>query len=202
MKKVFLLLFIFSFNSYSQFLDAELSFIGGTSKIGIARINILNDKIIFRTNKDSKKEKYNHKQISKLVLKKDSISNTYRYKKTLGRRAPKLLQVIKEDKNLSLYAVVTESNFLYSYGLIGALATTLVDANKINYEYYIVKSNNLKASFMGSTEYTSRKRLREIIKKRLKDCSQLLKKSENKEFKAKDIPMIVDFYNLNCNRNQ
>jgi hypothetical protein len=68
----------------------------------------------------------------------------------LGRRARKLLQVIIENDNLSLYAIATESNYLHTFGLIGALATAIADANKINYEYYIVKNNEAKLSFLGT----------------------------------------------------
>jgi len=140
MKKSVLLFFLaFSLKSYSQYFEAELYFIDGTNKTGIARINILNDKVIFKRDTKSKKEKYNHKNISKLILKKDSISHTFQYKKILGRRPPKLLESIIESSNLSLFAVITESNFLNNYGLLGALASTIVDADKINYEYYIVK---------------------------------------------------------------
>ncbi|KGL61622.1 hypothetical protein PHEL49_2532 [Polaribacter sp. Hel1_33_49] len=53
-----------------------------TTKNGIARINTLNDKTIYKDHKNSKKEKYNHKNSSNLILKKDSISHSFRYKKT------------------------------------------------------------------------------------------------------------------------
>lgn len=197
-KTILLILVFFCLKSYSQYYKAEVTFLDGTSKNGIARINILNDKILFKNDEESKKEKYNHKNVSKLVLIKDSISHSFRYKKTLGRRAPKLLQVIKENDKLSLYAVVTESNFLHSYGLLGALATTLVDANKIDYEYYIVKNNSTKAQFFGNTKLTSKKRFKEIVRKRLKECLIIIEKVENKEFTVKNIPEIVEYYNNNC----
>jgi hypothetical protein len=203
MKKTISILILFlSLNNYSQYFEAEIHFLDGTSKKGIAQINILSDKIIYKNNETSKKEKYNHENISKLILKKDAVSYSFRYKKTLGRRAPKLLQTIIESNNLSLFALVTESNFLSSYGILGALASTMVDVNKNNYEYYIVKNNAPKAIFFGNTESTSRKRLREIIKKRLKECLKIVRKAENKEFKVTDIPRIVDLYNKNCSSKQ
>jgi hypothetical protein len=133
MQKTILLLFYLK--SYAQYFEAELHFMNETTKNGIARINTLNDKTIYKDHKNSKKEKYNHKNSSNLILKKDSISHSFRYKKTLGKRAPKLLQVIIEKNNLSLCAIAIESNYLHTFGLIGALATKIVDANKINYEY-------------------------------------------------------------------
>jgi hypothetical protein len=193
---------VFSLKAYAQYFDAELYFLDGTHKNGIARINILNDKIYFKNNKQSKKEKYNHKEIGRLILKKDSIAKTFHYKKTIGRRAPKLLETMIEDANLSLYAVVTKSNYLYSFGLVGVLASTLVDTSSIDYEYYMVKGNSGKAIYFGDTKLTSRKRLREIVKKQLKKCPVLLRKSKNKEFKVKDIPKIVRFYNKNCSSKQ
>lgn len=201
MKKIILLIIIlFCCTSNAQYFKANVSFKDGTSKSGLARVNTLNDKIFFKENKTSTKEKYNHKEINTLILKKDSISNSYRYKKTLGRRAPRLLKVITESNNLSLYAVVTESNYLYSFGLLGALATTIIDANKIDYEYYMVKNNDEKALFFGNTNLTSKKRFKEIIRKRLKDCPKIVKKVENKEFKVKNIPEIVAYYNKNCTK--
>ena len=45
---------------------------------------------------------------------------------------------------------------------------------------------------------TSKRRFREIIKKRLKPFSLIMKHLENKEFKVKDIPKIVALYNTKC----
>ena len=70
-KKIILSLFlVFGTKSFSQYFDAELYFLNGIHKNGIVRIHILNDKIILQKNKNAKKEKYNHKNISKLILKK------------------------------------------------------------------------------------------------------------------------------------
>ncbi|MDG1697596.1 MAG: hypothetical protein P8H93_01620 [Polaribacter sp.] len=201
MKKSILLFFlVFSLKSYCQYFEAELYFINGTNKTGITRINILNDKVIFKKNKNTKKEKYNHKNSSKLILKKDSISHNFQYKKILGRRSQKLLESIIESSNLSLFAVITESIYLNNYGLFSALASTIVDADKIDYKYYILKNRDVKAVFFGNIELTSKKRLREIVKKQLKDCQSLVEKTENKEFKVKDIPDIIHYYNSNCSQ--
>ncbi len=62
----------------------------------------------------------------------------------------------------------------------------------------MVKQHGKKAIFFGDTDLTSRRRLREIVKKHLKDCLALVEKSENKEFKVTDIPKIVKYYNTHC----
>jgi hypothetical protein len=194
LKISFLLLFTLSLNSFSQYVNAELHFFDGSIKKGLAEINIINDKIKFKENKKGKRTSYNHKKIEKLILKNNGFTKIFRYKKTLGRRAPRLLELVIENKNLSLYATIVKQEL---YGLLGVL---LKIPTKVTHTYYMVKQQNNKAIYFGDTDLTSRKRLREIVKKHLKDCLALIEKSENKEYKTKDIPQIVGFYNTNCSQ--
>ena len=176
--------------------DYQICYAIGANDMLIAQINILNDKIKCKKHKEDKRISYNHKSISKLILKRDTIIKEFRYKKTLGRRAPRLLELIIEDDNVSLYAEILE---LQMYGLVGAI---LKIPNKIVHTYYIVKNNNNHAVFFGDTDYTVHKRFKEIARKNLENCEEVLTKIENKEYKVKDIKEIVKHYNKKCSNNK
>tara|TARA_R110001632_G_scaffold53818_2_gene132234 strand:+ start:694 stop:1263 length:570 start_codon:yes stop_codon:yes gene_type:complete len=174
---------------------AELHFLDGTKTFGLAHINTFNDKIKFKKHKDDKRISYNHKDVSRLVLRRDTIKKEFRYKKTLGRRAPRLLELIIEDKNISLYAEITEVRM---YGLIGAL---LKVPNQFIYIYYIVKEDANKAIYFGDTELTAHKRFKEITKKHLKGCDEVLIKVKNREYKVKNSQEVVRHYNKKCTKD-
>ena len=196
-KNIIIFCVFFSLKSFAQYyVNSDLYFIDGTMTNGLAHINILNDKIKFKKHKEDKRISYNHKSISKLILKRDTIIKEFRYKKTLGRRAPRLLELIIEDDNVSLYAEILE---LQMYGLVGAI---LKIPNKIVHTYYIVKNNNNHAVFFGDTDYTVHKRFKEIARKNLENCEEVLTKIENKEYKVKDIKEIVKHYNKKCSNNK
>ena len=194
MKKIVLFfLVLYSTTSFSQYyIDAELHFLDGTVKTGLAHINISNDKIKFKKNKETKRISYNHKNIARLILKKDSIQKEFRYKKAKGRRAPRLLELILEHENLSLYAQIVETEL---YGLIGAI---LKVPNKFTYTYYIVKKDSNDAIYFGDTDLTGHRRFKEITKKHLLDCPELIGKIKNKEYKIEDALKVVTHYNEKC----
>mgnify|MGYP003668128792 CR=1 FL=1 len=193
MKRIILFfLLLYSSISYSQYyIDAELHFIDGTVKTGLAHINISNDKIKFKKNIDSERISYNHNNIAKLILKKDSIQKVFRYKKAKGRRAPRLLQLVVDHNKLSLYAAFTKYR---PNGLISAL----FDTTKIDYVFYLVKNQKDEAIYVGERGLTSKKRMSKVIKKYLGDCPELVQKADKKEFKLKDIINIVEHYNSKC----
>jgi hypothetical protein len=190
-------LFIFcliSFSGTSQiFVEAEIHFLDHTKKQGLAYINGVSDKIIFKEDKKSKKVKYNHRDVDKLFLKKDTIIKEFRYKKAPDRRAPRLLQLVIDHHKVSLYATFTEYR---PGGLIGAI----FDIKQTDYIYYLVKDQKNKAIYVGEKGITSKKRMAKVIKKNFGDCSYLVKKADEKEFKLKDIIKIVEHYNNNCSK--
>ena len=198
MKKIFVSLFlIFSINTFGQFVRAELHFIDGTKKTGYADVNIFNHKIKFKENRKGKKTKYNHKEVSGLFLKRNKIKKEFRYKKTLGRRAPILLELLIEDENISLYAEIEE---IRMYGLLGAV---LKIPNVLIYKYYIVKEDSNTAIYFGDTEFTVHKRFKEITNKHLKGCEEVLIKIKNREYKVKHAQEVVRHYNkcIKASRN-
>lgn len=194
MKKIIVLLcLLFSLNSFAQYANAELHFLDGTVKTGLADINIFNDKIKFKSDKKAKRVSYNHKDISRLLLKRDTLVSEFQYKKAKGRRAPRLLELISEHENVSLYAEIVETRM---HGLIGLL---LKIPNKITFTYYIVKNQGKNAIYFGDTDLTGHRRFKEITKKHLADCPDLVEKIKNREYKVKHAPQVVAYYNEKCN---
>ncbi len=198
MKKIIIFLFLFfSINSIAQYyVEGDLYFKDGTMTTGLAHINVFNDKIKFKKNKDEKRISYNHKSVDKLILRRDTIQKEFRYKKTLGRRAPRLLELIIQNDNISLYAEILE---LHMYGLVGVI---LKIPTKFVYTYYIVKKNSDRAVFFGDTDFTVHKRFKEITRKHLKNCEEVLSKIENREYKIKHAQEVVRHYNKRCNNNK
>ncbi|MFY0629283.1 MAG: hypothetical protein JXR05_02810 [Flavobacteriaceae bacterium] len=194
MKKIIILLcLLFSLNSFSQYVNAELHFLNGTVKTGLAEINIFNDKIKFKEHKKAKRISYNHKDISRLLLKRDTLVSEFRYKKAKGRRAPRLLELISEHENVSLYAEIVETR------LYGGLITLLLKVpNKVTFTYYIVKNKGKDAIYFGDTDLTGHRRFKEITRKHLTDCPDLIEKIKKREYKVKHAPEVVKYYNEKC----
>ena len=158
----------------------------------MADLAIFNNKIRFKEHKKAKRVSYNHKDISRLILKRDTLVSEFRYKKAKGRRAPMLLELISEHENVSLYAEIVETRL---YGLLGLL---LKVPNKITFTYYIVKNQGKNAIYFGDTDLTGHRRFKEITRKHLTDCPNLIEKIKKREYKVKHAPEVVNYYNEKC----
>lgn len=197
-KPIFLFLICFislniSAQSYIEYVNAEIHFLDNTKKEGLALVKPSSDKISFKESKKEKRVKYNHYDVARLILKRDTIFREFRYKKSPDRRAPRLLQVVIDNDDVSLYATFTKYK---PGGLIGAI----FNIEETDYIYYLVKNQSKDAIYVGEKGLTSRKRMSKVIKKHLGDCPDLVKKANEKEFRLKDIKQIVEYYNSNCSK--
>ena len=178
--------------TFDEYVNAKVFFHDNTSKVGFAFINTINDKILFRETKKGDKIKYSSKEVSRLILKKDTIVREFRYKRANDRRAPRLLQLVIENKKASLFVKLTKVQML---GLIGAV----VNWEDVDYIFYLVKDQSEMAYFIGERGATSKKGIAKMIKKHFSDCSELMTKAENKQYRLKDIREIISIYN-NCSQ--
>ena len=177
--------------SYNEYVTAEVYFLDGTRKDGLALVKPSSDKISFKENKVANRVKYNHNDVARLVLKKDTIARVFRYKKVPDRRAPRLLQVVVENPKISMYA--TFINYKP-----GGLISAIFNIDETDYTYYLVKNQSKDAIYIGERGLTSKKHMSKLIKKYMSDCTYLIERANKKELKLKDTQQIVEYYNRNC----
>ncbi|MFK5981522.1 MAG: hypothetical protein QM499_01310 [Flavobacteriaceae bacterium] len=194
-KIITIICLFFLLKGIAQNKKATLYFKDGTIQTGLAKKTDFNE-IKFRINKESKNVKYNSRTISKMILNEGKVDVEYVYRTIPDRKNPVLLEPL-EKGSITIYKENKKN--------IGGSISTY---------FYISKGNGNMAFKLGHVNYPFHLRLinpnkrfnyntksRKILKKALsnfKDCPDLMKKIENKEFKKKGILKIVKYYNANC----
>ena len=167
---------------YSQ-KNVTLIFRNGDSLKVISNLTSGTTKIKYKLNEDSKKNTVDSRKVKKAVEHHKSENIIYTFKIKLGHTIPVLLKQVAAGKmylyKLDFTREVNNRSFFLS-------------------EYYVCKNDNDVVTTFNANgifiENGFRKKSREVFK----DCPSLLKKINNKVWKMKDIPKIVNFYNQNC----
>ena len=186
--------FLFLSKGISQNKNATLYFKNGTTLVGLAKITKFNE-VKFRKSKGSKKSKFNSKTISRIIIQERTNNIEYVYRTIKDRNHPILIEPIEKGE-ITIYK---ENQVNYN----GSMSVIL----------YISKGNGNMAFKLGVVpykdfsifdkkyrpEYNPRaKRMLKTILNEVKDCSELMKKIESKEFKKKGLLDIAKYYNKNC----
>ncbi len=182
MKKTFTFLAIFSFLFMSaQYNDGIVYLKDSTELKGLIKIRSFGG-IKFKPKKDSKATFYDYNLINGF----DTESEKYRYIKHKSGFPPKLL---KENIKGKIYLY---SNEVYNPGHTvpnGFAGGGMSFGGGTSIIYFIQVNNKLIR--IGAR----------IKKKHLKvfnDCTRLIRKIENREFKKREVYKIIEFYNKNC----
>lgn len=221
MKKIILLILFFAITSFSnaqmgiipyinKYKSATLYFRDGTIKEGLAKITVLDEKIKFKKNKKSKKSIYDYSKIDKIIILETKGFVTYQYKiikkKNVKKPQYPLLKIL-EKGSLSLYSI-EQTGTITSPGLSGydvnmngknvhVASTKGMSTYFSSKSYYISKGNSTEVFSINNTNILGGKFIKSASKY-FKDCPELVKKIESKEFRRNDIIGIVQYYNQNC----
>ncbi len=199
MKSIYLLiiLFMIAFSSaFSQNTKAVLIFKDGTSQEGLAKITA-SGLVKYRKAKGEKRVKYNFDKFEYIKLYESNGINNYVRRKVKGQLQPKILQVVTKGK-VTLYKVNSSGMTPMNMGGPGGFgaAPVMYHHYSIN-SYYVQKEGEQVVTHLGSTELFS-KNFKKAASTYFQDCSELVEKIQNKEYKKKDIENVVRFYNERC----
>ena len=178
----------------AQKTRADLYFKDGTVKSGFAKI-IGIEWVKYKSKKKGKAVRYKMMEMEKVVIHNFGSSSTYVLRETDSGKF-RLLEVL-EFGRVSLYSIETQGNSapVFAGGPNGGWTTTGYSYNINN--LYVQREGEVQVTHLGSTHFFS-KNFKKAALEYFKDCPSLTEKIENKEYKKRDIRVIVNFYNENC----
>ncbi|MGY3793193.1 hypothetical protein [uncultured Aquimarina sp.] len=189
----------YSCSLQAQKSSAILIFKDGTELKGFGKIKSFG-KVKFRKTKKDKAKKYKFDELHSVKIYEGGELNTYVYKSIKDSEFPKVLQLITEGK-VTLYKIHTEGYYGTPNIGAGGFGGTGVGFGGGNYysmnSYYVKRENEEEVTHLGSTHLFS-KNFKKAASTYFKDCTSLVEKIQNKEFKKRHIREVVEYYNNDC----
>ena len=181
-KTIFLLVLLFSSLTIDAQKDkATLFFKDGNTLHGYAKLKE-NGKVKFRKTNDSKAMTYHFGNLERVEFFLNDEKVTYVRLEVKGKsKAITLKQLVQGE--ISLFSAIDHN----------------VGAGYLIEEYYLKKQDEKKPILLTTSNIFS-KNFKKVATEYFKDCSKLIQKINNKEFKKRDIEEIVTYYNSECNQ--
>ncbi len=193
-----LLALIFNFFSgHAQKNKAVLVFKNGQQKTGYAKL--VNKNIVkFKDDKKAKVVEYKFSELDHIQIAYNKEYKTYEAIAIKGKNEPKVLELVEKGK-VTLYTETNQSHRPIYTGTTGANGPVYMGGDFIAIKNsYIKRENENSAYHLGSDKLFS-KNFKQAASDFFQDCSKLVKKIQDKEYKKKEIKAIVQYYNNNCN---
>lgn len=197
----FLLTIFLSSTLYAQRTKAILFFKDGTQITGLGKLKGAN-KVKFRKTRKDKAKKYDFKNLEKVKIYEADDIITYVYLKIKGKNKYKVLEQVVVGE-VMLYKIVAQGQHagvgMGGFGGAGGgmgfgMGTSFTIKN-----YYVKRKNDQEVTHLGSTSLFS-KSFKKAAGNYFKDCLNLVKKIQNKEYKKRDIREVVEYYNTECEK--
>jgi len=172
--------------SLSQdFLPMTLHFYDGTEISGKGKVKKIKDELLFRANTEIGEETYSLYEVKNLVAKVKNQTISFIFAQPKGYRRPLLLQQLRSGK-LNVYFMER-----------GFSAGGMIEIPDKPSYFFIEKTSNERGNPVIPYPQIAR-RFKKNAVKYFEDCPALIEKIKSKEFKSKDVLMIADFYNSEC----
>ena len=168
--------------------NVTLFFRNGDSLKVISYVSAGMTTIKYRTSEDAKKIKVSYRKVKKAVIHFASSNVTYAYKIKKGHTTPILLEQVASGK-MYLY----QSSFTRNSSFGGGMSMSSDHS-----EYYVCKEDSDVVTTFNASGLFIENGFRKKSKVIFKDCPELVKRIANKTWKMKDIPTIVNYYNVAC----
>tara|TARA_R110000796_G_scaffold252631_1_gene389204 strand:+ start:89140 stop:89751 length:612 start_codon:yes stop_codon:yes gene_type:complete len=199
--KLFLLLILLiSLNNavLAQKTEGTLVFKNGDIKEGLVKL-AGSKSVKFKATKKEKPITYDFSDLEYAKIKNGDQSSLYTNVVVEGKDDPIVLEEIVKGK-VTLYHLDSKG---YSPGIsvMGGVGGAPMYTGGNFYEIknlYVLKKGETHAIHLGSNQLFS-KNFKAAASEFFKDCTHLVTKIQNKEFKKKEIKAIVEFYNTQCN---
>ena len=174
-----ILLLFFSQSITGQKNKAVLTLKNGTTISGYGKVKNTS-RVQFKTNSNTKPTDYKFVDVEKVVITKDDGVETYVFLPIKGRGNPKALQELVKGE-VSLYRIRDWRAY---------------DGGGVKDKYYLRRGEGDVTLFISTDPFS--KSFKKAASKYFKDCSSLIQKVKNKEYKKSDIEEVVKYYNSKC----
>lgn len=222
MKKIILVILFLSAYTFSsaqkrgiipfinKYKKATIYFRDSTKQEGLAKVTYFDNKIKFKKDKKSEKVIYDYMEIDKLTILERKEDVTYQYKihkhKDFKKPQYPLLEIVTIGK-ISLFSKeVTHTSstpgfgsFSLSGGGTPSYSPSMggFSSSHSSTVYYLSRDNNDEIFYYMDKNILGGK-FKKSAGKYFKDCPELVKKIQSKEFKRRHIVGIIEYYNKNC----
>ena len=194
MKNIIPFIYLFTIITFAQKEKGAVTLINGDIKNGLVKVTA--NKIIYKSSKDAKAEKYDFSQAKSATIKdKKGVESIFEFVTIKEGKDPELLEVLVNGY-LKLYGEGTSVYMVSApaagggFGHVGGVSSTST--------FYLKKENENTAQFYTCKGYVPKISFTKLIDQYFNDCPEIQQKVENKEFKKKHYKEIVEFYNQNC----
>ena len=191
--KMFILLLLFFTYGNGQ-NNGTLFFKDGTVKEGFVKFTAFS-KIKFKASKKSKWSKYDFSTFSKIEIMEEGELTTYVEILARGNNGPQIVKELVKGK-ITLYHLSTVGTSMVMNPATGASSSPSFTSYNIK-NLYVKREQEKVATHLGSNQLFT-KNFKKAASEFFKDCSVLVVKIQQKEFKKRDIEKIVKFYNEEC----
>jgi hypothetical protein len=204
MKSLSILLFVslvfISYNLKAQKTRAILTFKDGTIIEGFGGLKG-KTYVNFKKNKESEIEKYHFDKLDNMKIYSFGDLNTYVFKKIKGEKNARIFEELYKGK-VSLLRIIYKTNTNTGVGFPTGDATNIgFGTGNISHNYYVQRKNENEVTSLGTIGLFTKK-FRKITSEYFKDCESLIEKIKSKEYTQRDIRVIVEYYNNDCNSSK
>lgn len=169
---------------YSNYKPATLILYNGDTLKGIAKINLMPDKVFFKKNEDDKKTKFTHKNLEKITFSlSGNIKKIFEFKQIIVRPGTEYMAIY----NKLLEPISDGKTKVYHRTEYKTLNNSWTAEHKYYYENFDERSVNRITS------------LKKLSKTLFKYCPKMMDEIKNKKFEGKSYKHIFNYYNNNCN---
>lgn len=187
---ILVIVFLISFKGTAQKTQGTIYMKNGTVKKGLVKRSGLKS-VKYRSSKKSKSVKFNFEELERVEILERRGKETFVNLKITAKHE-KIVQLVEEGR----------VNLFSSYDHIfipsaGAGGTAMGGSSQHLNNLYVKRKEEKLPTHLGSNQLFT-KNFKKAASEFFKDCTVLVSKIQNNEYKKRDIQEIVAFYNTEC----
>lgn len=211
--------------SFAQTGKAILILKDSTRINGIGKISGISSIVTVKFKNDTLKYKsYKSKEIIGIDILENNYYRKFRYKYVKGEKYPEIMEIVSVD-SLSLYVRIYDGGAIsnsFSNEPVGVINNSPNETVKLDngqeikisqsknmytfitiprYSYYVGIGQSDEVEHLYTKGLPFAKSFKKSMKTYFKNCPELIEKVNNKAFSNKDLVSVLEFYNINCFKN-
>lgn len=178
----------------AQKTRAKLVYKDGKVVKGIGNL-VSKNRIRFRTSKKERTKKLELSLFDRVYIYNAAETQVYTEIAIKGKKKKKVVEIMAEGDKLTLYRIAQVG--VSTGPMVGAGGGPMMMHSYTVKNFYVKRAGETEASHLGSNQLFT-KNFKKAASEYFKDCPSLVKKIKEKEFKKRDLKVIVDYYNEDC----